>query len=545
MWEVEEMRELSASIIEHMTILTLDQQVALLMQGTEYGDENLARTMAAELRAKLAEGRPLRVYCGYDPRTADLHLGHTITMRKLRQFQELGHEVTFLIGSYTSLVGDPSDKDKTRPVMTIDDVNHNSETYADQAARILDMSKTKLVHNGHWLADLKLLDMIKLGQNFTFQQFLDRENFAKRFEKGEPIFLHETFYALMQGYDAVVQNTDVQVGGTDQLFNIITAGRKLQEAFGQKPQVGIIMGILPGTDGVVKMSKSLGNHIPLNTTAEDMYGKVMSLPDMAMGKFFRLATRWTPETVAKVEASLRSGAHPRDIKMSLAWEITASFYGDAAADAAQTDFIRRHQEHKIPDDIQKIRYDEPKKLVYLLTDENIAKSGKEGRRLIEQGGVKMDGLPVTDTMAPMSASVIEIGKRRTFVKLSYNPAEVAVSDWLRSQFPNDKIQSGSLPDFIRTTHEDGQQIGYEVRYVNDAGQFTSRFSGLKRAVEDYMTKYSRMYLVLVADSPTTLDQLQVFLSRSEAGNSINFVVVVGLLVTQEDSSAYRSVFEIP
>ncbi len=396
--------------------LTLDQQLALLMQGTEYGDENLAKTMEAELRAKLAEGRPLRVYCGYDPRTADLHLGHTITMRKLRQFQELGHEVTFLIGSYTSLVGDPSDKDKTRPVMTIADVNRNSETYADQAARILDMSKTRLAHNGQWLADLKLLDVIKLGQSFTIQQFLDRENFAKRFEKGEPVFLHETFYALMQGYDAVAQNTDVQVGGTDQLFNIITAGRKLQEAFGQKPQVGIIMGILPGTDGVVKMSKSLGNHIPLNTNAEDMYGKVMSVPDIAMGKFFRLATRWLPETVAKVEASLAGGAHPRDIKMSLAWEITAAFYGDAAADAAQEHFRTVFQKGGAPDDVPTVKLDGEMKWVEFIVAQNLAKSRNDARRLIEQGGVKLDGQTVTDVNAPASAGLLQVGKR-SFVRV--------------------------------------------------------------------------------------------------------------------------------
>jgi tyrosyl-tRNA synthetase len=400
-----------------MTTLTLDQQLALLMQGTEYGDENLARAMEAELRARLAEGRPLKVYCGYDPRTADLHLGHTITMRKLRQFQELGHEVTFLIGSYTSLVGDPSDKDKTRPVMTIDDVNRNSETYADQAARILDMSKTKLAHNGQWLANLKLLDLIKLGQNFTLQQFLDRENFAKRFEKGEPIFLQETFYALMQGYDAVAQHTDVQVGGTDQLFNIITAGRKLQEAFGQKPQVGIIMGILPGTDGVVKMSKSLGNHIPLNSTPEDMYGKVMSVPDIAMSKFFRLATRWTPDKVAEVEAGLKAGAHPRDVKMTLAWEITSSFYGDVAADAAQEHFRTVFQKGGTPEEMPVVKLEGSPKLVELLVISNLVKSRNEARRLIEQGGVKVDGQTVSDVNALAAEGVLQVGKR-VFVKVS-------------------------------------------------------------------------------------------------------------------------------
>ena len=277
--------------------MNIEEQVELLMQGTEYGDEELKKAMTNELRQRLLdaqnEKRPLRVYCGYDPTSTDLHLGHTITMRKLRQFQDLGHDVTFLIGSYTALVGDPSDKNKARPILTEEQVAHNAQTYAEQAYRVLDKGKTKIRYNGEWLSELSLVDLIRLGQNFTVQQFMARENFANRLEKGEAIYLHETFYALMQGYDAVAQRTDVQVGGTDQLFNIIVAGRKLQEALGQKPLVGIITGILPGTDGVQRMSKSTGNIVPINTGAEDMYGKLMSIPDFAMGKYMRLATRWT------------------------------------------------------------------------------------------------------------------------------------------------------------------------------------------------------------------------------------------------------------
>jgi tyrosyl-tRNA synthetase len=386
------------------------------MQGTEYGDDNLARVMQTELRAKLAEGRPLRVYCGYDPRTADLHIGHTITMRKLRQFQELGHQITFLIGSYTSLVGDPSDKDKTRPLLTIEDVDRNSATYVEQASRIIDMSKTTVKHNGEWLAELKLLDLIKIGQNFTIQQFLDRENFSKRFDKNEPIYLHETFYALMQGYDAVAQQTDVQVGGTDQLFNIIGAGRKLQESFGQKPQVGIITGILPGTDGVVKMSKSLGNHIPLNTTPRDMFGKVMSLPDFAMPKYFRLATRWTPEKVTEVEAQLAAGVNPRDVKMLLAWEITSSFYGDAGADSGRKDFIDMFQQNELPDDVPVVQLNGETKVVDFMVANSFAKSKNEARRLIEQGGVKLDNETVTDINALVKPGLFKVG-RRNFVKV--------------------------------------------------------------------------------------------------------------------------------
>src|SRR5574342_1055782 len=279
--------------------MNLDEQVALLMQGTEYGDETLKANMARELRERLAEGRPLRVYCGFDPTSTDLHLGHTIPMRKLRQFQELGHDVTFLIGSYTALVGDPSDKNKARPILTEEQVAHNAQTYAEQAFRVLDREKTKIRYNGEWLSKLSLVDLIRLGQNFTVQQFLARENFTKRLDAGEPIYLHETFYALMQGYDAVAQQTDVQVGGTDQLFNIIVAGRKLQEALGQRPLVGIITGILPGTDGVQRMSKSTGNVIPISTTSEDMYGKLMSVPDFAMPIYFKLVTRYTPVQIAE------------------------------------------------------------------------------------------------------------------------------------------------------------------------------------------------------------------------------------------------------
>ena len=285
--------------------MNIEEQVELLMQGTEYGDEELKKAMTNELRQRLIdaqkEERPLRVYCGFDPTSTDLHLGHTIPMRKLRQFQDLGHDVTFLIGSYTALVGDPSDKNKARPILTEEQVAHNAQTYAEQAFRVLDREKTKIRYNGEWLSELSLVDLIRLGQNFTVQQFLVRDNFAKRFEAGEPIYLHETFYALMQGYDAVAMQTDVQVGGTEQLFNIIVAGRKLQEALGQKPLVGITMGILPGTDGVQRMSKSTGNIVPINTGAEDMYGKLMSIPDLAMGKYMRLVTRWSPHEIEAFE----------------------------------------------------------------------------------------------------------------------------------------------------------------------------------------------------------------------------------------------------
>jgi tyrosyl-tRNA synthetase len=390
------------------------------MQGTEYGDEQIKQNMAAELRERLLEGRPLRVYCGYDPRTSDLHLGHTITMRKLRQFQDLGHEVTFLIGSYTSLIGDPSDKDKTRPVMTPEEVEENARTYAEQAFKILDPARTKIRHNGEWLAELKLADLIRLGSVFTVQQFLARENFAQRLERGDPIFLHETFYALMQGYDAVAMETDVQVGGTDQLFNILVAGRKLQEAFGQKPQVAIIMGILPGTDGVVKMSKSLGNHIPIMAPPEDMYGKVMSIPDHAMLTYFKLVTRYTPAQIAEIEAGLADGSrHPRDVKMELAREIVSIFHGDEAAKEAEEHFVRVFREHELPAEMPEFALAEPMNVVELLHTAGLARSKSDARRLIQQGGVRLDGERVEsiDLMVePRDGAVIQVGRRR-FLRL--------------------------------------------------------------------------------------------------------------------------------
>lgn len=400
--------------------MTLDEQVALLMQGTEYGDDRLAEHMAGELRARLAEGRRLRVYCGYDPTSTDLHLGHTITMRKLRQFQDLGHEVTFLIGSYTALVGDPSDKNKARPILTAEQVAENARTYAEQAFRILDRSQTKVRYNGEWLSELSLLDMIRLGQNFTVQQFLARENFALRLERGDPIFLHETFYALMQGYDAVSMRTDVQVGGTDQLFNIIVAGRKLQEAMGQRPLVGIITGILPGTDGVRRMSKSQGNTIPITTSAEDMYGKVMSLPDFAMPVYFRLVTRYAPAQIASVEAGLADGSrHPRDVKMELAREIVSIFHGEGAAAEAEAHFRTVFQQGRLPVDMPAQTVSGPLQVVDFLVSAGLARSKSDARRLIEQGGVRVDGQSITDVDAVLEVdgeAVVQAGKRR-FVKV--------------------------------------------------------------------------------------------------------------------------------
>ncbi len=398
--------------------MNIEEQVELLMQGTEYGDEELKKAMTNELRQRLIdaqkEGRPLRVYCGYDPTSTDLHLGHTITMRKLRQFQDLGHDVTFLIGSYTALVGDPSDKNKARPILTEEQVAHNAQTYAEQAFRVLDPKKTKVRYNGEWLSELSLIDLIRLGQNFTVQQFMARENFANRLEKGEAIYLHETFYALMQGYDAVAQQTDVQVGGTDQLFNIIVAGRKLQEALGQKPLVGIITGILPGTDGTQRMSKSMGNIVPINTGAEDMYGKLMSIPDLAMGKYMRLATRWSPHEIEAFEKDVASGSvHPRDAKMKIAREITSVFYGNEDAQKAEEAFVKTFQHKEVPDEIPEYNLKNGQTVMEVVLDAKLAASKSEARRLFDQKGVRLDGETMERGDMPFPhPGVLQVGKRK-------------------------------------------------------------------------------------------------------------------------------------
>lgn len=406
---------------------TLDEQVDVLMSGAEYGDPQTKEHMRRELRERLLEaereGRPLRVYAGFDPRTADLHLGHTIPMRKLRQFQEFGHDVTFLIGTFTSLIGDPSDKDKARDQLTREQVETNARTYAEQAFKILDPNLTRVRYNDEWLSTLDFADIIRLASNFTVQQFLVRENFAKRIEAGQPIHLHELFYGLMQGYDAVAQEADVQVGGQDQLFNILVAGRKLQEGMGQKPQIAIIMGeSLPGTDGEIKMSKSLGNHIPLMAEGWDMFGKVMSVPDKAMPIYFKLILGWSPAQMNELQSGLASGKlHPNEIKMELAREIVSIFHSPEAAQAAQArwDEVFRGGSG-IPADIPEAALTTDERVTDILRRLDMVASSGEARRLIEQRGVKLNEQPVEDVFATVKMSdlpvVLQVGKRK-FVRL--------------------------------------------------------------------------------------------------------------------------------
>jgi tyrosyl-tRNA synthetase len=390
------------------------------MQGAEYGDEETYRVMERELHERLKAGRPLRVYCGYDPTAPDIHLGHTVTMRKLRQFQDLGHEVTFLIGTFTGLVGDPSDKDTARAQQTPEKVQENARTYAEQAFKVLDRDKTKIRYNGDWLSQLTFADVINLASHFTVQQFLARDNFHKRYDKGDPVWLHEFFYALMQGYDAVAMETDVQIGATEQLFNLL-AGRKLQEAFGQRPQIAITLPILVGTDGLLRMSKSTGNYIGIDEPPEQQYGKVMSIPDEAMLQYYRLVTRFEPTQIVQIEADLKSGRlHPRDVKMQLAREIVSIFHGDDAAAKAEDHFKTVFQQRDLPPDMPDHVLSGPTSIVDLMHAAGMVSSKREARRLIQQGGVKLDGVAVGSADAvvePGQGEVLQVGRRR-FVQLT-------------------------------------------------------------------------------------------------------------------------------
>jgi tyrosyl-tRNA synthetase len=407
--------------------VSIDEQVDVLMSGAEYGDPDTKNAMRKDLRERLVEaekeGRPLRVYCGYDPRTADLHLGHTITMRKLRQFQEYGHDVTFLVGTFTSLIGDPSDKDKAREQLTREQVEDNARTYAEQAFKILDRDLTRVRFNDEWLSPLDFADIIRLASNFTVQQFMVRENFKKRVDAGEPIYLHELFYGLMQGYDAVAQEADVQVGGQDQLFNIVVAGRKLQQALGQKPQIGIIMGeSLPGTDGEIKMSKSLGNHIPLLAEPWDMFGKVMSVPDKAMPIYYKLILGRGPVQLKELQDGLASGAlHPNEVKMQLAREIVSIFHSPEDAEAAQKrwdDVFRSGG--GIPANIPEEALSADERVLDILRRLEMVSSSGEAKRLMQGNGIRLNEQPVTDAQTTvtldMLPAVLQVGKRK-FVRL--------------------------------------------------------------------------------------------------------------------------------
>jgi tyrosyl-tRNA synthetase len=342
-------------------------------------------------------------------------------MRKLRQFQDLGHDVTFLIGTFTGMVGDPSDKESARRQQTLNDAMQKARSYADQAFRVLDRTKTKIRYNHEWLSELSFGDVVNLASNFTVQQFLARENFANRFERNDAIWLHEFFYALMQGYDAVAQQTDVQIGGRDQLFNLM-AGRKLMEAHGMKPQVVLTFPILEGTDGVVRMSKSAGNYIGIDEPPGVIFTKVLNLPDAVMRNYAQLVTRWSQEEIDTLFADMAAGRiDVRDLKHKLAWEIVSIFQGDEAADQAAQDAARMH-EGQAPSDAPVLALAVPTNILDVLAQSGLVGSKSDARRLVQQGGVRVDGQTISSNEFQVAAEsgrevVIQAGKRK-FLRIS-------------------------------------------------------------------------------------------------------------------------------
>ncbi len=370
-----------------------------------------------DLTARLMEGRPLRVKVGFDPTAPDLHLGHTVLMNKMRQFQELGHEVIFLIGDFTGMIGDPTGKNVTRPPLTRDEVIENARTYEEQIYKILDPAKTLLMFNSSWMNDLGAADMIALTSRYTVARILERDDFHKRYTSGQGIAMHELLYPLIQGYDSVALRADIELGGTDQKFNMLV-GRQLQESYAQRPQVVITLPILEGLDGVQKMSKSLGNYIGVSEPPDEMFGKVMSISDEMMWRYFELLSFRPLEEIAGFKDQVRAGANPRDIKFLLGQEIVARFHGAAAAARAQEQFVARFQRGDLPQEI-------PEKDVYTATDSapislvlkdaDLTASTSEARRMIQQGAVRIDGERLEDVNMEISAGatcVIQVGKRR-------------------------------------------------------------------------------------------------------------------------------------
>ncbi|HEY97278.1 MAG TPA: tyrosine--tRNA ligase [Dehalococcoidia bacterium] len=395
---------------------SVDQQVSVIMQCSEFGDLQIKEMMTSELRQKLteaqAEGRPLRVYCGYDVTAPDIHLGHMVILRKMRQFQDFGHEVTFLIGTFTTLIGDPSDRDEARKIALEEDIRKNAQTYADQALKILDPVKTKIRYNYEWLSKLTFADVISMASCFTVQQFLVRDRLRNRYDKNDPIWLRELLYPLAQGYDAVSLQADVQIGATEQLFNLM-AGRKLQEVYGQKPQVCITYPVLVGTDGVQRMSKTTGNYIGVDEPPEQIYGKVMSIRDEAIIPYFELLTDVPESELRGMKKQLDSGVNPMMLKKRLARDIVNQLYGKKSADEAEEHFEKVVQKKEEPDEIEEYTLINDMFLSQLMTQAGLCSSRSEAVRLIKQGAVTINGQKVSGINHLVSrGATIKVGKRR-------------------------------------------------------------------------------------------------------------------------------------
>ncbi|MDV5171646.1 tyrosine--tRNA ligase [Photobacterium rosenbergii] len=366
-----------------------------------------------ELIAKLKENRPLRIKLGADPTAPDIHLGHTVILNKLRTFQELGHDVTFLIGDFTGMVGDPTGKNTTRPPLTREDVLRNAETYKEQVFKILDPAKTKIEFNSSWLSDLGAEGMIRLAANQTVARMLERDDFKKRYNEGRPIAIHEFMYPLLQGYDSVAMETDVELGGTDQKFNLLM-GRELQKANGQKPQVVLTMPLLVGLDGVKKMSKSANNYIGVTDVPSEMFGKIMSISDDLMWNYFECLSFRPLEEIDQFKADIAGGRNPRDVKILLAKEIIARFHSEADADAAEQEFINRFQKGAMPDEMPEFEFEAGIAIGNLLKDAGLVNSTSDAMRMIRQGAAKIDGNKIEDTklIPEAGTAVFQVGKRK-------------------------------------------------------------------------------------------------------------------------------------
>jgi len=365
----------------------------------------------AELAARIALGRPLRIKLGMDPTAPDLHLGHSLTLKKLRDFQDAGHTVIFLIGDFTAMIGDPTGRSETRKPLSRDEIGRNAETYRDQAFKILDRELTEVRFNSEWMNGVNVAELIKIAATLSVARLLERDDFEKRLDAQEPLFLHELLYPVIQGYDSVALKADIEIGGTDQKFNMLV-GRDLQRHFGQDPQAVMTMPLLEGLDGLRKMSKSLGNYVGLTDQPEDMYGKLMSVPDKLMVRYYELLTVATPEELAAV----KSGAmHPMEAKKRLARTLVTEYHGAPAATRAEEYFESKHQRREVPASAQVYRIAEDLWICELMKQLQFTPSTSEARRLVSQGAVRVDGRTITDVnfrFVPGEHKVLEVGKRR-------------------------------------------------------------------------------------------------------------------------------------
>jgi len=394
----------------------IEEQIALIKRGAVelFSEKELVK----KLKRSLETGTPLKIKAGFDPTAPDLHLGHTVLLQKLKHLQVLGHDIYFLIGDFTGLIGDPTGKSETRPPLTVDDVKRNAESYKAQVFKILDPDKTKIVFNSTWLNKLSSHDMIKLASELTVARMLERDDFKKRFETNRPISIHEFLYPLIQGYDSVALDADIEIGGTDQLFNLLM-GRELQRSRGKEPQVVLTMPLLEGLDGVNKMSKSLGNYIGVAESPNDIYGKIMSASDDLMFRYYELLSDLTTEEIANLKEEIASGsAHPKTIKMRLATEITSKYHGTEAARKAEENFEQVFKKKSLPDQIPEKIFDrqtEAIKLPNLLFQADLVSSTSDGRRMIRQNAVSIDGVKCTDPNQEIPSDgelLIKVGKRR-------------------------------------------------------------------------------------------------------------------------------------